>query len=68
MRGDTNFKVSDSSGLSVYLYSVPRPGVIVALLDPVSSEENRVEFFLAKTARFSESHLIHLEMMSNFLT
>ena len=46
----------------------PRPGDIVALLDPVSSEEN-VEFFLAKVARYSESrnevHLIHLERLKD---
>ena len=46
----------------------PRPGDIVTLLDPVSSEEN-VEFFLAKIARYSESrneiHLIHLERLKD---
>ena len=46
----------------------PRPGNIVALLDPVSSEEI-IEFFLAKIARYSESrnevHLIHLECLKD---
>lgn len=42
----------------------PVVGDVVALVDPIATEEN-VEFFLAKIARFTndrkEAHLIHLE-------
>ena len=47
----------------------PKAGDIVALLDPISTEQN-IEFFLAKIARYSqecrtEVHLIHLERLSD---
>ena len=65
---NSNTSVSENSDDRDDFELKPRPGDIVALSDPVSSEEN-VEFFPAKIPRYSESrnevYLIHLERLKD---